>query len=935
MSLYFCRALPSGKLLCTTTSHKKIMEGVIIEGFLHKRGRYRGEMVRRWYRLLDSGQLVWAQDKQSDVKGSLWLKSETTLGPGAEYARDELYGFALADKGRSRELLAPSRGDRELWLHGLCCVIAALGNDVEAVRDVRRRALRYASLAAEAGDDCLRALLDAPLPGEQHDVDLERLFERGLVVAGRADCKKWGTKFMEKDFELSKEGELSIFDIIEAPSASGAKASSTGASSSGRVVLKRTNSAMKRRYAAVDVSAAELVVSRTDSHTVSYQTESTFVSVKCRTLAQRNDLVFASAVVGEIHRRLDTAVRLAEAKRRQFPVVKSDNDDDAKKPWLVCSLTWNVNEKEVEARDLSTVVDAVLPRSTCPDILVVGLQEATAKLTAFVNAERKFSKWDEALRAVLPKDLVLFESACVGPTRIAVYLHRRNLSLVAQLKPDAVAVGAGGLPNKGAAAVAFYARNAKVVFVAAHLAAHAERADRRDTDARRIDAKLLRDDQPTDTNAQRLADRQGRGRLYSLPSRREQEEEHQGRGPEEEEEDDDDLEEEEEDDDDDDDEEYWDGPEDHTTSQKTPRHNGSATPKGDNGLPAVTPENVSSSPKKKDAVEALRVARTEAVIDEETERLHLRTLAETRLKTLVDSGAISADKYKELLQQMRDYWKADDQPAATRDDDELKQEQTDLPPAMNDADDNNNSIEEQATKPLEVSPPPPPLKTPRSEKLSLFPPDPPPPPPAAPVEEKEATPAEAKNKATRRRKNVPSRLCANHSAVLWMGDLNYRVDVDRAEAERLIDLAFGTGMNGNMSDRDRETRRKYALDALLAHDQLLPRLADPDSGFPRGFKEQPITFAPTFKFDPGTNTYDTSQKQRVPAWCDRVLYAGPIVQPVAYGSVPDAMPSDHRPVFAQFHFNLDDAGHSPDQSWSAHKEQASQVELRQQTTTKL
>ena len=40
----------------------------------------------------------------------------------------------------------------------------------------------------------------------------------------------------------------------------------------------------------------------------------------------------------------------------------------------------------------------------------------------------------------------------------------------------------------------------------------------------------------------------------------------------------------------------------------------------------------------------------------------------------------------------------------------------------------------------------------------------------------------------------------------------------------------------------------------------------------QGYKEGPTNFAPTYKYDMFCDDYDTSDKSRIPAWTDRVLY---------------------------------------------------------------
>ena len=86
-----------------------------------------------------------------------------------------------------------------------------------------------------------------------------------------------------------------------------------------------------------------------------------------------------------------------------------------------------------------------------------------------------------------------------------------------------------------------------------------------------------------------------------------------------------------------------------------------------------------------------------------------------------------------------------------------------------------------------------------------------------------------------------------------------------------------------------------------------------------GFHEARICFPPTYKFDVGSDDYDSSRKQRTPAWTDRVLFKvnsrpgtatasaqAPRPPPritcevEKYDSVRGLRCSDHRPVVKVF-----------------------------------
>ena len=85
------------------------------------------------------------------------------------------------------------------------------------------------------------------------------------------------------------------------------------------------------------------------------------------------------------------------------------------------------------------------------------------------------------------------------------------------------------------------------------------------------------------------------------------------------------------------------------------------------------------------------------------------------------------------------------------------------------------------------------------------------------------------------------------------------------------------------------------------------------------FQEGPITFPPTYKYDLFSDDYDTSEKARIPAWTDRILWRKrnlhqsvkdpndwplegrrPDVGSVFWYGRAELKQSDHRPILGIF-----------------------------------
>lgn len=153
---------------------------------------------------------------------------------------------------------------------------------------------------------------------------------------------------------------------------------------------------------------------------------------------------------------------------------------------------------------------------------------------------------------------------------------------------------------------------------------------------------------------------------------------------------------------------------------------------------------------------------------------------------------------------------------------------------------------------------------------------------AAHVEEYERRNQDFRDICMRTRFVQPNQLpkgIQDHDHIYWLGDLNYRITaLDPNTVKKLV------------------TENNF--EAILEWDQL--KQQHKLNNVFAGYTEGNITFKPTYKYDPNTDDWDSSEKNRAPAWCDRIFWRGENISQVNYKSYPTLNISDHKPVSALF-----------------------------------
>lgn len=103
--------------------------------------------------------------------------------------------------------------------------------------------------------------------------------------------------------------------------------------------------------------------------------------------------------------------------------------------------------------------------------------------------------------------------------------------------------------------------------------------------------------------------------------------------------------------------------------------------------------------------------------------------------------------------------------------------------------------------------------------------------------------------------------------VVWIADTNYRVELDN---DIVRHLAENDELDALVASDQASRRALRSLSdlRLISSFIKLKNAIDAGAAFV-GYEEGPLLFRPTYRYDVGTDVYDTSEKMRIPAWTGR------------------------------------------------------------------
>ncbi|KAF9372401.1 inositol polyphosphate 5-phosphatase [Podila verticillata] len=129
-------------------------------------------------------------------------------------------------------------------------------------------------------------------------------------------------------------------------------------------------------------------------------------------------------------------------------------------------------------------------------LIVINTQECEREIREAVLFPSK-SAWEKHLLTALGPDYVMLKTETMAALHIAVFIWKPIEDLVSAVDSSTVATGIGGIVgNKGAVAISVYLGSTSFLFVNAHLTAHQSNTHARNNDYKRIIQELQLNDAP-------------------------------------------------------------------------------------------------------------------------------------------------------------------------------------------------------------------------------------------------------------------------------------------------------------------------------------------------------------------------------------------------------------------------------------------------------
>lgn len=188
-----------------------------------------------------------------------------------------------------------------------------------------------------------------------------------------------------------------------------------------------------------------------------------------------------------------TVQKLLELQKHSIARPEGTN---AKMPLRVMNITWNLAEYLPDMKELDFLQERLGSEAEDrPTLVVVNVQECQSLLynvtDGSIDELAPVEIWRTMVQTVLGRQYTIVANRTMGAIQCTVYCKVNQIHMISHMTVNHVACGIGNVfQNKGAVGIAFKVYGTSIAFVCAHLPAHQNKVQERNSAYQRIDQLL-------------------------------------------------------------------------------------------------------------------------------------------------------------------------------------------------------------------------------------------------------------------------------------------------------------------------------------------------------------------------------------------------------------------------------------------------------------